>query len=169
MKNAFRQRVNPLILMAGFWLILLSGGIFVACAVQQGGQPASIEVTVSAWEAFNKGNHEAAIATAERCINEFRGAANKQQAELERANAPLPLTGEVSGEDMRDILSHQLLNDVATCFYIKGWAAENLGRIEEAKQAYRAASKYTYARAWDPRGSFWSPAEAAQGRLAALR
>ncbi len=132
-------------------------------------QPLSVQLTFQAWDAFNKGEYDRAIANAEKCINEFQGAANTEQTQLEKNRVDLPPKGKVSGQEKITIMSRGLLNDVATCFYIKGRSAENLGRNEEARQAYQAASKYTYARCWDPKGWFWDPSEAASDRLRLLK
>ncbi len=77
-------------------------------------------------------------------------------------------TGAVNDEEKKRIDSHGLLNDVGACYFIKGQAAEKLGRKDEAKQAYGEAKKLTYARVWDPKGWYWSTAEGATERLNAL-
>jgi hypothetical protein len=62
------------------------------------------------------------------------------------------------------------LNDVGTCWFIRGRSLEKMRRNSEAKTAYGAAAKYTYARCWDPDGqAYWSPAEAAAERLEVMR
>jgi len=73
----------------------------------------------------------------------------------------LPPKGRVSDAEKNTIFSRGLLNDVATCFLIKGRSAENLRRKDAAKHAYAAATKYKHARCWDLKGWFWSPAEMA--------
>lgn len=156
------------ILLCGVVLILVSATIFVARATQPS-LPLNAELTNTAWEAFNKGNYEQAISASLKCINEFKGSADRQQNELESSKAPLPPKGSVSEETKKIIWARGLLNDVATCYFIKGRSAEYLGRIDEAKQSYREASKYTYARCWDPKGWFWAPSEAAQDRLSTLK
>lgn len=75
----------------------------------------------------------------------------------------------MSDQDKQKIFANGLLNDVATCYFIKGKAAEKLVRKDDAKRAYEEAKKLTYARAWDPQGWFWSPSEGASDRLDALR
>jgi len=103
---------------------------------------------------------------ARRCIEEYGGGADRAQAELERARAPLPGTDGLSEAEKRTIFARGLLNDVATCAWIAGRSAQRLGRMEEARSAYQRAARYTYARCWDPRrGAFWSPAEAASDSL----
>ena len=164
-----KSRVRVLRLLPGIILLAISAGIFGTRALTIEEQPSNVQLTSKAWDNFNKDKYEKAITYAEKCINEFRSAADREQRELENAHAPLPPKGKVSDQEKEKIWARGLLNDVATCFYIKGRSAENLGRIEEAKQAYQVASRYTYARCWDPKGWFWSPAEAALDRLHLLR
>jgi hypothetical protein len=152
----------------GIILILVSAIIFTSRATQTL-LPLNAELTKVAWEAFNKGNFEEAISSAQKCITEFKGGADREQKKLESAKEPLPRTGSVSEEIKKVILARGLLNDVATSYYIKGRSAESLGRMAEAKQSYKEATKYTYARCWDPQGWFWSPSEAAQDRLSILK
>lgn len=161
-----RSRIIPFI--PGALLMLVSGGIFTARALQGEEEPLNVQLTAAAWSAFNKRDFERALNAAEKCIAEFRGSADREQAELQSAKAPLPPKGRVSDAEKNAIFEKGLLNDVATCFFIKGRAAENLGRKEVAREAFSAAIKYTYARCWDPKGWFWSPAEAAADRLAGL-
>jgi tetratricopeptide (TPR) repeat protein len=168
MRQPKRRKSVVLPFVPGVLLLLLSGGIFATRALTGEEQPLNVQLTAAAWEAFNKGDFERAIATAEKCIGEFRGSADREQAELENAKAPLPPKGKVSDAEKNAIFAKGLLNDVATCFFIKGRSAENLGRKDVAKQAYTMATKYKHARCWDPKGWFWSPAEAAADRLAGL-
>ena len=74
----------------------------------------------------------------------------------------------VSADEKKAILFRGVLNDVATCYYIKGQAAEGRGFIKEAIEAYTGAQQFPDARTYDPKGWFWSPAEAATDRIAQL-
>lgn len=131
--------------------------------------PLNVRLTNQAWEAFNNGDHEHAISYAEKCINEFLGGAERIQLQLKKENATLPPTGIVSDQEKETIFALGLINDVATCFFIRGRSEEALGHKEEAIKVYEAASKYTYARCWDPSGWFWSPSQAALDRLRMLK
>lgn len=126
------------------------------------------KATADAWDAFNSGKYLMAITNADKCIEEFRGAALVKQEKLEKEKLDLP-TGAVSDEVKKKINENGLLNDVATCYFIKGYSLEKLSRKEDAIKSYQATMKFTYARVWDPQGWFWSPAEAAEGRLAGLK
>ncbi len=58
--------------------------------------------------------------------------------------------------------AYQVMNDVATCLFIKGEALMREGKTEEAKKVFKTiVEKYPYAQAWDPRGWFWSLKEKA--------
>lgn len=157
-------------LLSGIALLVISAGIFTTGTIPAQEQPLSVQLTLQAWDALNKGKYEHAIAHADKCINEFRSTANREQQQLEEDHVPLPPKRKVFDQEKEIILARKLLNDVAACFYIKGRSAENLGHIEEAMQAYRTASKYTYARCWDPKLKlFWAPSETASDYLSLLR
>lgn len=131
--------------------------------------PLDVRLTKHAWDAYNKKKYESAIRYAEECINEFKGAANRGQRKLEQEDTPLPPTGKVPEQEREIIWERGLLNAVGTCFYIKGRSLEALGQKQESIAAYKEASRYTYARCWDPKIKiFWSPAEAALDRLQLL-
>ncbi len=126
-------------------------------------------LTTQAWEAYNRRDYKTAIESADKCINEFLGRAMRVQEELEAKKVPLPSIGAVSNQEKQVIFARGLLNDVATCLYIKGRSLEAEGQREEAVKVYKATTKYTYARCWDTQGWFWSPSEGALDRLRMLR
>lgn len=117
-----------------------------------------------AWKAFNTQKWALAISKADECIKAYQDYADEQQAELEKANAPQPADN-ATGEEKERIFKRGLLNDVATCFWIKARALEESKQNTQAREAYQAATKYTYARAWDVKGWFWRPAKDASFRL----
>ncbi len=125
-------------------------------------------LTNQAWEAYNRRDYKAAIESADKCINEFLGSAMREQEELVAKKTPLPLVGPVSNKEKQVIFARGLLNDVATCLYIKGRSLEAEGQKEQAVKAYKATAKYTYARCWDTQGWFWSLSEGALDRLKML-
>jgi tetratricopeptide (TPR) repeat protein len=167
-KEKHMKRYKIYSIISALILIFVSAVIFSVRATQT---PLALnaELTEAAWDAYNKGNYEQAISTAQKCINEFKGSADREQNELASSKTPLPPKGSVSEEVKKSIWARGLLNDVATCYFIKGRSEEYLGRLDEAKKSYQEASKYTYSRCWDPKGWFWSPAEAAQDRLTILK
>jgi hypothetical protein len=122
----------------------------------------------TAWDALGSGKYETAITNANLWINKFHVQATQLQEKLQKEKADLP-TGAVSDEAKAKINENGVLNNVAACYFIKGDAADKLGRTEEARKAYAEAKKLTYARVWDPQGWFWSPADAASDKLSALK
>jgi hypothetical protein len=121
-------------------------------------------LTAAAWDALDDGQYGRAIESAQRCIDLFRDEAIRQQDALTEP----PLLGAVSAAQKQEISSNWALNDVGTCYLIMGQALQTLGRIEDARRSYGEAQMFPYARAWDPQGWFWSPAEGASQRLAEL-
>jgi hypothetical protein len=125
------------------------------------------KVITAAWEALAAGKNETAITNANQYIAGFYAQAVKLQEKLQKEKADLP-TGAVSDDVKTKILENGVLNNVAACYFIKGEAANNMWRTEDARQAYAEAKKLTFARVWDPQGWFWSPAAAAGDKLSAL-
>lgn len=132
-------------------------------------QPINVRLTGSAWVAFDGSNYAEAIADADECIDRFQGQADLLQASLVAKHVTLS-SGTVADIGQRNqIFANGLLNDVATCFFIKGYAEERLQRNDEARKAYEAAKTYPLARAWDKDSdTFWLPSDAAAGRLETL-
>lgn len=150
------------------WLVLIT--IVVPSTAQDNAdQPRNVELTNAAWTVYKRGDFAAAITAADRCARRFKDEADKAQDELQKKHAPTPPTGKVSAEQKKAVLDQGVLNDVATCYWIKGNSAQKLHRDDEAKDAYKAATRYSYARTWDPKGWFWSPAEDAADRLQDLK
>lgn len=84
----------------------------------------------------------------------------KQQASL---SAPVP------AEEKDKVMALWALNDVGTGLFILGQALERSGDKTGALEAYKfLAEKLPYARCWDSKGWFWSPADAARGRVKVL-
>ena len=126
-------------------------------------------LTTAAWKALEKKDFPEAIAKAERCIKSFAAQAVKLQKKLKTDRARVP-NGAVTENEKRLVHQNGLLNDVATCYFIKAKSHEGLKQNTAAIAAYKAAAKFTYARAWDADGPwFWSPAEAAEERLEELK
>jgi len=149
--------------------ILVSGSILGYRQEVLARMPLDVRLTKQAWDAYNKNEYESAIRYAEECISEFKGQADREQHKLEQENAPLPPTGRVPDQEKEAIWRRGPLNVAGTCFYIKGRSLEALGQKQESIPALREASRYTYARCWDPKTKiFWNPAEAAGDRLQLL-
>lgn len=131
--------------------------------------------TLDAGRAFERKDYDTAILSANKVVDLYGGTARRQQELLENQKEPLPHTGRVFPWETGKVFSRGILNDVASCYWILGQSYENKGKGCEAKDAYAAASRLTYARTWDPQwwpirgwspfGWFWSPAEVAQDRV----
>jgi len=122
-------------------------------------------LTTSAWNAYNNKDYDEAIEKSNDCIDEFEPAALKLQKQLEEGKVPLPPTGKVDEKTEKEVFSHGLLNDVATCWFIKGRSLERQKKVEEAIAAYKKVMQYSYARTWDVNQElFWSPSEVAEER-----
>jgi len=143
--------------------LFLLGYVYVTRNVPE--LPMNARLTVQAWTAFNAGRWEEAIARADECTSRFSQAAEATQTKLAQQSVPPPPVGPVPDDLRRTIASRGPLNDVATCWFMRGRASETLGRTSVAVQAYQTALRFPHARCWDPNGWFWSPAEAAQERL----
>jgi hypothetical protein len=128
----------------------------------------SQQLTIEAWQKFNKPDYKAAIAKAEECIDKFKDDADEKQDELKKKNTSEPPTDTFSDSERNEIVKRGPLNDVATSFFIIGQSEEELYKhdkdpqhIQRAKDAYTQACRYTYARTWNAKGFFWSPSRKA--------
>lgn len=156
------------------FLTLSMSALGVTAAATSGGQDSAdtarnVELTNAAWDAFRHHRYEDAIAAAERCASRFKSDADQTQADLENKKAKALPKGKVSEQQKKAIYDQGVINDVATCYWIKGRSAQLLHRNDAAREAYSATMRYSYARTWDPRGWFWSPAEDAADRLQDLK
>jgi hypothetical protein len=156
------------LLWSGIALVALAVSIFAARIIGERYTPLNSKLTTQAWDAFNRSDFNAAISAADECVSRFRSSAERQESALQ--NESPPPVGKTSDEQKNALLARGVLNDVATCFFIRGESASKLGRTTEAMDAYTAAGRYPHARVFDPRGNFfWSPADAAADRLKDLQ
>lgn len=148
--------------------VIISASIFITRASLPP-KPINEQLTTDAWNHFNGGRYDEAIQKAQECINLFEGQAIREQQEFTSNKIPRPKLGSVSKDQQTQIFSHGSLNDVATCYFIKGQALERLYRINDAKEAYRHAQDFPHACTYDKSNGFWSPSDAASDRLAQLQ
>ncbi len=135
------------------------------CLTSRGVGRSHESYTREAWDAFQKGDYQAAVGLSNRCTTEFATAAGRLQEQLVAEHAEIP-TGAVADRDRAVILRNGVLNDVATCLWIKGRSLEAQGLLSEALAAYERAKSLSYARVWDPATAcFWSPSLKARDRL----
>jgi tetratricopeptide (TPR) repeat protein len=126
--------------------------------------PPNARLTKASWDAFNAKDYNKAIEIADDCIDQFGPAAERMQRESRWE----PPEGRVSESERERIHAQGPLNDVATCWFIKGWSLEKQKKIPEAIAAYREAERFPHARTWDLSGFFWKPAIAASDRRTKL-
>lgn len=121
------------------------------------------------WDKLGFGEFETAIEVADQCLEVFLPLALAEQAELKRKRVPLPPTGGASSEETEKIAARPMLNDTGACLWIRASAFQQAGKKKEAIAAYRDVQKLPYARLWDVRGWFWSPAAVSVEEIAKLR
>ena len=121
------------------------------------GDYTSQTLTTNAWNALTDGNYAHVIEYTEKCAELYEGKAREMQASLDAM------------AHIEKVHDYWALNDVGTSYFIKGEALTRMGRKAEAILAYKVVrDELFYAQAWDPKGWFWSPAEAAYPKLATL-
>ncbi|MFH0790942.1 MAG: glycoside hydrolase family 2 TIM barrel-domain containing protein [Candidatus Omnitrophota bacterium] len=121
-------------------------------------KPSCGDLIVKSWEAHGKKDIEATFKYTQQCIDLYQDEARKQQASLKS----LPM-------DKKEIEAVQVLNDVATAYFIQGESYRDQGKTEEAIKAFKVVlEKYCYGQAWDPRGWFWQVAKASKESILKL-
>ena len=117
----------------------------------------SCALQFKAWESLSAGKHGVAVSFAEACIKINEEGALEQQASL----SALPEDGGYT--------TNAALNNAGTCYFIKGESLAKLNKKAEAEAAFKMViDKLSYAQAWDPKGWFWTVADAASESLAKL-
>jgi beta-glucuronidase len=112
------------------------------------------DMLAKSWEALSKGEFPKVYEIAMQAQEKYGDEALAQQ----RALTGFPATEKTKNYDV--------LNDVATCLFVKGEALVKEAKIDEAKVVFRSIiSDYAFAQAWDPRGWYWKVAAIAQQTL----
>ena len=144
-------------------LLALLGVVSLALADEQAaegldyGDYSSMTLQVKAWDALGEGRYEDAVKYTEKCAELYEEQARQMQAELSAKPAP---------ENAND---YWALNDVGTTYYIRGEALTKLRKYSEALAAYKVVKdELYYSQAWDPKGWYWSPSDAAYPKVAML-
>lgn len=126
------------------------------------------KLTNAAWYGFDHKRYNLAIDASEDCVGRFRMEARRTEAGL--VGKPEPPVGKVSEDVKQAIFENGLLNDVATCYWIKGRAEQITNDSARAREAYTAAASFAHARTFDPtQDIFWSPSQDAKDRLEDLK
>ncbi len=146
--------------------LLVVIGLVAGCAATGGtkqggglnfGDFSSETLTTRAWEALGDGSYEAAVRYTEKCVELYEAEARKMQASM---------TAKAPKDKVHD---YWALNDVGTSYFIQGEALLKLGRKDEAIAAFKVVrDELWFAQTWDPKGWFWSPAEAAHAKVVSL-
>ena len=117
----------------------------------------SVTLQGKAWDALGEGHYADAVKYTEKCAELFEDEARKMQASLGAKPSP---------DKTHD---YWALNDVGTCYFIKGEALTKLKKYSEALEAFKVVKDdLYYAQAWDTKGWFWSPSDAAQPKIQML-
>ena len=165
MKNKYPQSS---VLLFSFALILgvfASSGLSAESATVTPAAPSSPDfgnyssetLTTKAWQAFEAKNYALVEAYTAKCIEMYGAKAKEMQAEL---TAPAPV---------ETASTMWALNDVGTCYFIRGNAFEAQGKNDKAVAAYnKLVTNFPFAQTWDTNGWFWPPAEAAKQRIKVL-
>ena len=114
----------------------------------------SVTLTVKAWEALGEREYEDAVKYTEKCAELYEEKAREMQASL--------------WTKPRSEVAHDYwaLNDVGTSYFIRGEALAKLKEYERALAAYKVVKdELFYSQAWDPKGWFWAPADAAKEKI----
>ena len=121
------------------------------------GDQSSATLMIKGWEALEERKYEDAVKVTERCTELYEGKAREMQAGLE---------AKPSADVAND---YWALNDVGTCYFIQGEALTELRQYDAALAAYKVVmDELYYAQAWDLKGWFWSPADAAAPKIQML-
>ena len=111
--------------MAMILVLNIAQGTLNKCFAQD--KPSSGDLLSKARKAHGEYNVEDTFKYTQQCIDLYKDEADKEQASL--ADMPKKKT---------DIEAVQVLNDVATCYFIQAEAYMRQGKFEEAKKAFES-------------------------------
>jgi predicted negative regulator of RcsB-dependent stress response len=121
----------------------------------------SADYTARMWKAYQAQDLDDAMKIIDECVKKCGATAATQEASL---TSPPP-----ANEAKEVTAARGPLNDVGVCMMVKGDILLKKGDQAGAKAAYaKVINDYKYARCWDPKGWFWSPADAAKKKLTEL-
>ncbi|MDD5044381.1 MAG: glycoside hydrolase family 2 TIM barrel-domain containing protein [Candidatus Omnitrophica bacterium] len=140
---------------------LILSFIFVFCvlgftpAAFSQDKPAAAELLQKGWDAHGKYDIENTFKYTQECIDLYKEEADREQAAL----TSMP-------QNKQEIEALQVLNEVATCYFIQGESYMRQEKFQDAIKVFQLIiDKYPYAQAWDPRGWFWVIAKASQDSI----
>lgn len=130
------------------------------------GDFSSEALTTKAWGAMDRGDYKTAVIYTNKCIELYKDKALEMQAVMIKKAERDVQQKKPTNQEIHD---NWALNDVGTSYFIKGEALLKLGQEKEAVVAYKAVmNQLHHAKTWDPKGWFWSPAEAANQKVVML-
>lgn len=110
-----------------------------------------------AWKALEEERYVDAIVYTRKCEEFYGDTAKEMNSEL----TLLPMADKAN--------DYWALNDVATSLFIAGEVYKKKGMREEEKEVLiRLVSNYYFGQCFDPKGWYWTPANAAAERLGQL-
>ena len=122
------------------------------------GDYSSATLQVKSWDALGEGKYADAVKYTEKCTELYEDKAREMQASLSAKAPP---------EKVHD---YWALNDVGTCYFIRGEALLKMRKYAEALAAYQVVvDNLYYAQAWDPKGWFWAPSDAAAPKIQMIK
>jgi beta-glucuronidase len=140
------KKLTNLILLFSFAFCFFS---FSLSSFAEEIKPSSGELIARAWAAHGKKDIEATFKYTQECIDLYKDQADKEQGALKA----IPKAKD-------EIEAVQVLNDVATAYFIQAESHMRQQNLEQAKQIFKTIiEKYYYAQAWDQRGWYWEVAE----------
>jgi tetratricopeptide (TPR) repeat protein len=114
----------------------------------------SEKITTQAWKSYEEQAYEKCHIYADRCISIYQNVAKEQQSSL------------TDFAPEKKEFDYWALNDVATCWFIKGLAFVKENKNDDAKKAFETViNDFSYAQCWDPRGWFWKQAQGAKDQI----
>ncbi len=139
-------------------LFIFSCALVLLCSCALTFAQRSGDYVKEGWNQLGKRNFKEVYKIVEECILEFGEEADK----IAEGLSDFPPKGKEN--------IYKVMNDVATCYFIKGEALMREGKIQEAIDTFKIIiEKYPYAQAWDPRGWFWSLKEKSEITLKKLK
>ncbi|MBP7088672.1 MAG: hypothetical protein KBB01_05170 [Candidatus Omnitrophica bacterium] len=145
-KNIFYNFLSGLI-------IIISLAIFPFIIYAQ----TSSEYVTKGWAALGKREFSNVYEIVDKCISKF----SEEADSLAKNLTDFPSVDKES--------ECKVMDDVATCYFIKGEALMREGKIEEAKKVFQEIiDKYPFAQNFDPRGWYWSLREKSEITLKKL-
>jgi tetratricopeptide (TPR) repeat protein len=131
----------------------LAGFMTLACLHAASAEEAH-QVTAKAWEAFAQKDWDGVVQLADRAVTTW----GRQASNMNRELKALP-----KGDAAKKFAN---LNEVGTCLWLKGEALRQKGDPTAAMITYKTLiAHYEYAQAWDKKGWWWQPADAARKQL----